>query len=445
MLLGGVLVEKNWSFVMRRFFLFSFILFLTTQIFASEWFILKSGEMTTAQFLDMEFGSPKYSVVIGAVKVNGNDKMETLFFNDGKNYNTMPPSIASSDISKGMLLDSTFPKNNIAGFLRMEINGFSGTVAYITVNLDSPTMIVKHLFSKDEKVSTRVFAIKNSSTVFAARADGKILKSVDDGVSWKTIDVANDSDVKISFIFFKDKNNGLVAGYNTTTSMDDNQDELEAKTGVWTTSDGGETWKELLSKNKDFMPVKIKKTNNGEYFISLLTAETVASSEEDKPVVLKKTTDFKTFSEVKIDSMIAFGDFDITKEGEIWVGGLCKGFQPCVFKSSDDGNSWTQTPLPQIGGNLLKVKYIKAIDKNHIYTAISNNAILKYGDPNEDVNSQPSGEEADESFDEIDEDNNSIIDNSKEIPEKETDTDTTGDIDATFEEDSGCGCSILEF
>ncbi|OLC98323.1 MAG: hypothetical protein AUH86_05415 [Acidobacteria bacterium 13_1_40CM_4_58_4] len=192
--------------------------------------------------------------------------------------------------------------------------------------------------------------------VWASGSNGVILKSLDEGKTWKRLHVAGGEALDFR---------GIVA-FNASVAYVMSSGEGE-KSRIYKTTDGGETWKlQYTDRRKEFFLDAIA---------CLSEKDCVALSDPiDGKFLLLKTTDGEQWSPLPSDNMpaglIGEGAFAasntclvLSGDNEIFFG--TGGSAARVFRSWDRGHSWTVAETPIIHGNASSGIFSIGADENN--------------------------------------------------------------------------------
>ncbi|PYT60974.1 MAG: hypothetical protein DMG35_10115 [Acidobacteria bacterium] len=166
--------------------------------------------------------------------------------------------------------------------------------------------------------------------VWASGSNGVILKSLDEGKTWKRLHVAGGEALDFR---------GIVA-FNASVAYVMSSGEGE-KSRIYKTTDGGETWKlQYTDRRKEFFLDAIA---------CLSEKDCVALSDPiDGKFLLLKTTDGEQWSPLPSDNIFGTG-----------------GSAARVFRSWDRGHSWTVAETPIIHGNASSGIFSIGADENN--------------------------------------------------------------------------------
>jgi len=429
--------------------------------------------MSTTDFYILENGSRTTGLLIGK-KSGGSQGDELLCYvmTNGYQWNSCPPGFTNFSMAGGALIHGAkYASPTTLYAIRTEIKGFSAVTALVKTDAFLNNMIVLRVFNNDTEPVNGALAV-NGNTIWIGRNDGKIFRSEDGGATFETFTITNDSAVEIYQIEFTDALHGWAAGGATQEEETGEGKKITvlSKGGVWITADGGETWTAI----RESLPYAFIKV----YPITLIPDTTITkwyayyvdNDSYDSGNVsahVGATTDgFATLSiaEPQANTGKKFNGFqagglNVIGGTDIWLGGLCNDFKACSVVSFDGGATWMEMFLPtNIGVSFMwSIKAQNFIDSKHGWAATSVNAILRWGDPNEDFTEEPDTEQPDTGIpdtsiadetpspDDVATDGVSEDDDSSLTPdETATDAATGDDSDGIIGEDpAGCGCSLV--
>lgn len=178
--------------------------------------------------------------------------------------------------------------------------------------------------------------------VWASGSNGVILKSLDEGKTWKRLHLANGDELDFR---------GIVA-FNASTAYLMSIGEGE-KSRIYKTTDGGETWVLQYSDNRK------------EFFLDTIACrsekECLALGDPiNSKFLLLKTTDGEHWNPLPTDSMppalggegaFAASNSCLTLSGDKEIFFATGGPAARIFHSTDDGVSWTVVRTPVLQGN----------------------------------------------------------------------------------------------
>jgi len=435
------------------------------------WVVLQMGEMTSADFYLLENGSRTTGLLIGKKNSGQNDELVCSLMTNGYQWNPCPPGYTSfSGMGGAFILGAKYGSPTSVYAIRQEIQGFSSSTALIHTDAFLNNMIVHRMFNNDTEPVTGALAVIGS-TIWVGRGDGKIFRSSDGGNTFETFTVTSDTKVEIYQIEFTDALHGWAAGGATEETDDpDNPGQqithVLEKGGVWVTDDGGETWT-AIKENLPYSFIKVypvaplADTSVTTWYAFYTDNASYAGREVSKHVGV--TTDgfaTLTLAEPQANTGKKFngyqaGGVNVIGGTDIWLGGICTDFKACSLVSYDGGATWMEMFLPaNVGVQFMwSIKAQSFLDSKHGWAATSVNAILRWGDPNEDLTEQPDTEVPDTAVpDTTVTDETTIPDeetgaDTGETPDETTVTDTSAtgdDSDALAgDEPLGCGCSVV--
>lgn len=453
-----------------RGLVFSLLYCLTLSLFAQEiWTVQKQGEMTNADFYLLENGSRTTGLLIGKKNSGQNDELLCYVMTNGYQWNPCPLTFTSfSGMGGAFILGAKYASPTSLYAIRTEIKGFSSVTALVKTDAFLNNMIVLKVFNNDSEPVSGALAV-NGNTIWVGRNDGKLFRSEDGGATFETFTVTNDTSVEIYQIEFTDALHGWAAG-GATQEEDTGEGTVTTvleKGGVWVTADGGETWT-ALRENLPYAFIKVypiavvPDTTVMNWYAFYTDNESYNSSEVSKHVGF--TTDgfaTLTLAEPQANTGKKFNGFqagglNVIGGTDIWLGGLCNDFKACSVVSFDSGATWMEMFLPtNIGVSFMwSIKAQNFIDSKHGWAAASLNAILRWGDPNEDLTEEPDTETPDTATfpdettmpdETVSDETQADLDSSPTLDETVTDTAIAADNDTLAGEDpAGCGCSLVE-
>ena len=177
------------------------------------------------------------------------------------------------------------------------------------------------LISSTVPANIRGIHFFNHSTGVAITYEGKIYKSIDNGVTW-TLQYSNPTpDQPFSQILFTDSNVGYVVGGSTSCG---GTGCIPSGGVILKTIDGGNSWTNVLLKSRVSF-VSISSNSSGDLF---------AISNGTKGRILKSTN--AGINWTTIDST----DFSLVKITFSNSYGFCTGKDGKIMRSPDNGNTW---------------------------------------------------------------------------------------------------------
>ncbi len=445
-----------------------FALLFSFEIFAQEiWTVQKMGELTTADFYLLENGSPTTGVLIGKKNSGQNDELLCYLMTNGYQWNPCPSSFTSfSGMGGAFILGARYASPTSLYAIRQEIKGFSGSTALVRTDAFLNNMIVLRMFNTDTEPVAGALAVIGS-TVWVGSGDGRVFRSLDGGNTFETFTVTSDTGVEIYHLEFADALHGWAAG-GATEEEDTGEGTIIKvlnKGGVWVTDNGGETWiaiKESLPYAflKVYPIAPLPDVSVTRWYAFYTDNDSYSNGEISKHVGV--TTDgFATLSlaEPQANTGKKFNGFqaggvNVIGGTDIWLGGTCNDFKACSLVSYDGGTSWMEMFLPtDVGVSFMwGIRAQNFLDSKHGWAATSVNAILRWGNPNEDFTEQPDTEMPDTVAPDtpaVDDttlpDEESGADTGETSDETAADTTTSGDDSDALagEEPLGCGCSLV--
>lgn len=174
-----------------------------------------------------------------------------------------------------------------------------------------------------------------------------LLRSDDDGASWKSLDMSAHCGMILDVKFFSPEVGIVCAGSDS--------DVQKSNALILMTKDGGKTWEKKYQSARPF-----ELTWKGSFPTEKTGYVTVQSYDPDKTVkkryVAKTTDGGETWKELELADDYACREFGIgfVDENIGWVGGMQTGYQ-----TLNGGKTWTKTPM---GTAVNKIRLIKTPD-----------------------------------------------------------------------------------
>ncbi|MFO7736712.1 MAG: hypothetical protein R6W70_10940 [bacterium] len=446
---------------MKKTLLIISLTFLFVSLLSKSFEEIKPGVFTTGAYIDISSGVPGQGVALGgkSSETGGGDEFFCIYSESEDNWKDCPGGLHSNNPLEGggSVISVAHAGGDKMIATRIEIHSFNIVVAIVEFSLSNPSDFkVLHIFPKEENANEESIEVVGD-TIWVGTSDGRVLRSEDRGASWEGFPIpgpsegSSVSEIKINVLRFYDENHGLATGgiIEKENIGEDEKEVLKEAGGVWETADGGQTWTPVV-KNRLFSGVFIEKTSSGRYFLAAIKENGLNISDKQRALTLLSCDHpCEDFNEIEVVSEESNRELTTSEVGglavhndTVWVGGMGKGFNQCIFVSHDSGETWEEIFVPDFGG-MWKPSIIAMADGQNVYAGTTLTALLKYFDPDGDA---PENNDDNETFDDdtLPEDDFQDEDNENDLSDNDHHEDTEKeDADTTSVSDEGCSCSTV--
>lgn len=426
--------------------------------------MLLPGELTTAAYFDMAFGSSGVGIVLGGKVTNSKDDFFCRLSSGGDNWQTCPTTLQAKtgDLmdgnGAGLLIAVESENSDTFYALRIEYQGYTPVSAVVKVSFsNSGAFEVLHVFETADDVNFDPTLEVKGPNMWVGRGDGKVLYSHDSGLTWDSATLTEDSKVEVNCIKFVSELRGFAGGGRIEEEPGSiggtTKEVIKPQGGIWKTEDAGKSWSPLI-ESQSFSLSLVGETSSGSLFYAVKDTHSLNTNDKQKAYVLYVATDGNPANGVKVAATATSGrTFDSNESGgfdiigdTVWIAGVCTDMKQCIFVSHDGGTQWEEVFVPEFG-QMWKPSKIMMADSQTVYAGSSNTMFMKYSDgEGETPDGGDDSDIAEVSDEDVVKDDSSSVDDSSSDDSDIVTGDTALQVDADNASSGnaeGCSCTVI--